>query len=119
MCGSATTVAVETLWNSNSYDKGNKKDGTFFRDGPNLPHGGLKNADDYKTTGYAVYSSKTGIDRIEAIPDRKEGILHVKDLWWEAGIRQTKALHSTLERTLKKFAQFNDCRTVNLDELQI
>ncbi len=49
------------------------------------------------------------VGRIEAIPDRKEGILRVKGLWWEDGIRQTKKLSAALERTLKNFAKFNDC----------
>ena len=52
------------------------------------------------------------VGRIEAAPDRKNGILRVKGLWWEPGIRQTKALNSVLERTLKCFAKFNDCKTV-------
>ena len=30
------------------------------------------------------------VGRIETIPDRKEGILKVKGLWWEDGLRQTK-----------------------------
>ena len=51
--------------------------------------------------------------RIEAVPDRKGGVLQVKGLWWEPGIRQTKALNSALERALKNFAKFNDCRTIN------
>lgn len=53
------------------------------------------------------------VGRIEAVPDRKEGILQVKGLWWEPGIRQTKALNSALERALKNFAKFNDCRAIN------
>ena len=52
------------------------------------------------------------VGRIEAVPNRKEGILRVKGLWWEEGIRQTKPLNSALERTLKCFAKFNDCNTV-------
>ena len=52
------------------------------------------------------------VGRIEAVPDRKEGVLNVKGLWWEPDIRQTKALNSELERTLKNFAKFNDCKTV-------
>ena len=51
--------------------------------------------------------------RIEAVPDRREGILQVKGLWWEPGIRQTKALNSALERALGSFAKFNDCKTIN------
>ena len=52
------------------------------------------------------------VGRIEAVPNRKEGILRVKGLWWEEGIRQTKPLNSALKRTLKCFAKFNDCNTV-------
>ena len=52
------------------------------------------------------------VGRIEAVPDRNDGILYVKGLWWEPGIRQTKALNSALERTLGRFAEFNDCKTV-------
>lgn len=52
------------------------------------------------------------VGRIEAVPDRKERILQVKGLWWESGVRQTKALSSALERTLAGFAKFNDCKTV-------
>ena len=52
------------------------------------------------------------VGRIEAVPDRKERILQVKGLWWESGVRQTKALSSALERTLVSFAKFNDCKTV-------
>ncbi|MBR3643512.1 MAG: YcaQ family DNA glycosylase [Parasporobacterium sp.] len=50
------------------------------------------------------------VGRIEAVPDRKEGILHVKGLWWEPDVRRTKALDSALDRALKRFAEFNDCR---------
>ena len=53
------------------------------------------------------------VGRIEAVPNRKEGVLQVKGLWWEPGVRQTEALSSALERTLKNFAEFNDCRTIN------
>ena len=52
------------------------------------------------------------VGRIEAVPNRKEGVLYVKGLWWEPGVRQTKALSSALERTLKNFAKFNECQSV-------
>ncbi|WP_256374530.1 hypothetical protein [Butyrivibrio sp. LC3010] len=41
-------------------------------------------------------------------------ILKVKGLWWEDGIRQTKELNAALERTLKSFARFNDCQSVEM-----
>ena len=52
------------------------------------------------------------VGRIEAVPDRKEGILQIKGLWWEPGVRQTKALNRELERTLGRFAKFNDCKSI-------
>lgn len=52
------------------------------------------------------------VGRIEAVPNRKEGVLYVKGLWWELGVRQTKAMNAALERALKQFAQFNDCQVV-------
>ena len=51
------------------------------------------------------------VGRIEAVPDRKEGVLQVKGLWWEPGVRQTKALNQDLERALGRFAGFNDCKS--------
>ncbi len=51
------------------------------------------------------------IGRIEAIPDRKEGILNVRGLWLEPGIRRTKKLEKELNKTLKAFAVFNDCNS--------
>ena len=54
------------------------------------------------------------VGRIEAVPDRKRGVLCVKGLWWEPGIRQTKMLTAALDRTLKNFGKFNDCGEVQL-----
>lgn len=34
----------------------------------------------------------------------------VKGLWWESDIRVTKKLTTSLERTLKWFARFNNCK---------
>ena len=56
------------------------------------------------------------VGRIEAVPNRKEGILRIKGLWWEPGIRQTKALRSALERAIRDFAKFNDCKAVDLPD---
>ncbi|MCR5356003.1 MAG: winged helix DNA-binding domain-containing protein [Lachnospiraceae bacterium] len=53
------------------------------------------------------------VGRIESVADRREHILRVKNIWWEPGIKQTKKLETALERTLKKFCDFNDCREVS------
>ena len=56
------------------------------------------------------------VGRIEAVPDRIEHVLIVKGLWWEPGIRVTKNLKAVLERTLREFGRFNDCRSVEYSE---
>ncbi len=56
------------------------------------------------------------VGRIEAVPDRKTGVLVVRNVWWEDGIRRTKKLNSTLEQTLKKFAKFNDCKEIEYEK---
>ena len=48
--------------------------------------------------------------RIEAVPDRKTGVLVVRNVWWEPDVRITKKLISALNRTVKDFAKFNGCR---------
>ncbi len=57
------------------------------------------------------------VGRIEAVPDRKKRILAVKGLWWEVGVRQTGKLQKALERTLIRFAKFNDCDGVSASQL--
>lgn len=52
------------------------------------------------------------VGRIEAVPDRKRGVLCVKGIWWEPSVRQTKKLNAALERTLKDFSVFNNCTGV-------
>ncbi len=54
------------------------------------------------------------IGRIDAAADRKEGILRVKGLWWEQGVRSTKKLNALLERTLRSFGKFNDCQNIEM-----
>ena len=49
------------------------------------------------------------VGRIEAIPDRKEHILHVKGLWWEEGVHRTKKMDAKLQKALMNFSKFNDC----------
>ena len=57
------------------------------------------------------------IGRIEAAADPKGGILLVKNVWLEPGVRQTQKLRQALAQTLRRFAAFNDCSTVALCEL--
>ena len=52
------------------------------------------------------------IGRIEAMSDKKCKTLRVNNIWFEPGIRQTKKLQLSLDRTIRRFADFNDCTTV-------
>ena len=61
-----------------------------------------------------ILSGDRFVGRIEAVPDRKEKVLMVKGLWWEPGIRQTKKLNKELDKTLIRFARFNDCEGVSI-----
>ena len=54
------------------------------------------------------------IGRIEAAADRKSGTLFVKNIWYEPGVRRTKKLQAAMDRTLHRFAAFNDCETVDM-----
>ena len=49
------------------------------------------------------------IGRIETAIDKENELLVVKNIWWEPGVRQTKKLEKTLDKTLKEFARFNNC----------
>ncbi len=52
------------------------------------------------------------IGRIEAVSDVKAGVLHVKNLWYEDGVRKTKSLEHAVDARIKRFAKFNDCREI-------
>ena len=52
------------------------------------------------------------IGRIEAVTDRKTDVMTVKNIWFEPDVKQTKKLLAAVERCIKRFAKFNECRTV-------
>ena len=49
------------------------------------------------------------IGRIEAVSDTKAGTLHVKNFWYEPGVRQTKKMAHAVDQRIKHFAKFNEC----------
>jgi uncharacterized protein YcaQ len=49
------------------------------------------------------------IGRIETVCERKTKTLVVKNIWYEDGVKQTKAIKSAIDACLKRFAAFNDC----------
>lgn len=52
------------------------------------------------------------VGRIEAVADKKAGVLTVKNIWFEPDVKQTKKLLTALERCIKRFAKFNECEVV-------
>ena len=54
------------------------------------------------------------VGRMEAAADRVKGVLRVKQIWWEAGVRQTKKRDAALEKAMRNFAVFNGCRSVEM-----
>ena len=56
------------------------------------------------------------IGRIEAVADQKSKTLRVKNIWFEPGVKHTKKLQLSLERTIKRFSRFNDCTSVEFCE---
>jgi len=56
--------------------------------------------------------SEQFVGRVEAICDRKNQVLGVKNIWYEDGVRQTKKLESITRSCLKRFASFNECKDI-------
>ena len=74
---------------------------------------------DKRQYGYYTLPVLWGCDfigRIEAASDQKSRTLRVKNIWLEPGARQTKKLRSSLDRTLRRFARFNNCTAIELYE---
>ncbi len=53
------------------------------------------------------------VGRIEAVAETKTGVLRVKNLWYEGGVRKTKALARAVDVRIKRFAAFNGCTAVD------
>ena len=51
------------------------------------------------------------VGRIEAVNNRKEKQLIVKNIWFEEGIKETAKLRKAIDSCIKKFAKFNDCES--------
>ena len=49
------------------------------------------------------------IGRVEAVCERKNKTLIVKNIWYEDGVKSGKKLQDSVKSCLKRFALFNDC----------
>ena len=50
--------------------------------------------------------------RAEAVRDEKAGVLRVRHIWLEDGVRRTKKLDAAIAGCMKRLAKFNGCREV-------
>lgn len=54
------------------------------------------------------------VGRVEALADRKNDTLILKNIWYEPGIRKTKALEKALNACLQRLAKFNELTNLSL-----
>ncbi len=56
------------------------------------------------------------IGRMEAVANRQNSTLDVKNIWYESGIKKTKKLDAALSAAIGRLAAFNDCDRINRNE---
>lgn len=72
---------------------------------------------DKRKYGYYVLPILYGeqfVGRIEADADEKSGVLTVKNIWFEDGVKQTKKLIGEIEKAVKRLAKFNHCKVYQM-----
>ncbi len=52
------------------------------------------------------------IGRVEAVCDRKNKTMIVKNIWYEENVKQTKKLKKALSDCIQRFAEFNECEYI-------
>lgn len=64
-----------------------------------------------------ILHNEAFIGRIELINNRKQNCLQVKNIWLETGVKQTKKLTESLNRAVRRFAEFNGCMEIEFINL--
>ena len=65
-----------------------------------------------RTFGYYVLPVVYGeimAGRIEPVVRKKEGVLEIKNIWLEPGVRHTKKLQAAIDAAVRRFARFSQC----------
>lgn len=73
---------------------------------------------DQRKYGYYVLPILSGecfVGRTEIVNDKKAKQLLVRNIWLEDGVKRTKKLESNLNKCLKRFAKFNKCLSIALE----
>lgn len=58
------------------------------------------------------------VGRIEVVADVKKGVLIIKNIWFEEGVKQTKKLLSEIDKCVKRFAKFNKCDCILMEKIR-
>jgi len=56
------------------------------------------------------------IGRVEAVCDRRAKTLIIKNIWYEKGVKRTKKQQKDINNCINKFADFNECKCVLLQD---
>lgn len=62
--------------------------------------------------GALEYVRQTGciqFDPVDVCGKNAELVLQARNIWYEDGVRETKALRANVERCMRRFAAFNGC----------
>jgi uncharacterized protein YcaQ len=49
------------------------------------------------------------IGRLEAVADKKAGVLTVKNIWYEKGVKPNTAMKAAIKDCIVRLAKFNEC----------
>lgn len=63
-------------------------------------------------SGALEYVRQTGciqFDPVDVCGKNAELVLQARNIWYEDGVRETKALRANVERCMRRFAAFNGC----------
>ena len=52
------------------------------------------------------------VGRIETVCERKTKTLVIKNIWYEAGVKETKKMNAAINDCIKRFAKFNGCVSI-------
>jgi len=64
-----------------------------------------------------LYGDKI-VGRIEPVCRRKEGIMHIQNIWWEDGVEPNAGMRSALRQAVEALANWNGCE-VDRDKLNL
>lgn len=56
------------------------------------------------------------VGRVEPVARYQAGVLEIKRIWYEEGVRPTKKLDGAIQRAVRRFARFNQCGEIRFPQ---